>query len=218
VEKTPSIIIIEDHPVMRAGLVSYFTGTRRWKISGAVSNVEDAKILLSGPYKRKHKYGNTDALNTNADIVLIDIQLENGWGLDIIPWLKDQQKTRGTMPVLAVYSYYDDFAHVSAAMTMGVRAYVCKRRSERELENALLKALDGKIFIDETIQEKFLLNTELIMEFTKREIEVFSLVKSQFTNGQIASRLGLSRRTIENILCSIYDKTGINSRLELQTM
>ncbi|MCL2238298.1 MAG: response regulator, partial [Treponema sp.] len=124
-DKLPSIIIIEDHPVMRGGLVSYFTGTRRWKVLGAVSNIEDAKTLISSPYSKS---------KAKVDLLLIDIQLENGWGLDIIPWLKTQTEKGFQIPVMAVYSSYDDYAHVSAAIGMGVQGYVSKHRTERELE------------------------------------------------------------------------------------
>ncbi|MCL2231423.1 MAG: response regulator, partial [Treponema sp.] len=140
-DKLPSIIIIEDHPVMRGGLVSYFTGTRRWKVLGAVSNIEDAKTLISSPYSKS---------KAKVDLLLIDIQLENGWGLDIIPWLKTQTEKGFQIPVMAVYSSYDDYAHVSAAIGMGVQGYVSKHRTERELENALVKVMEGKTFIDES--------------------------------------------------------------------
>jgi len=213
-DKMPNIIIIEDHPVMRGGLVSYFTGTRRWKVLGAVSNIEDAKTLLSSPYSR-HK---TSALPTAADLLLIDIQLENGWGLDIIPWLKEQTPENIKLPIFAVYSAYDDFAHVSAALSIGIQGYICKRRSERELENALVKVMEGKTHIDDCAQAKLDTNAKLISLLTKREVEILTYVKNNLSNSEIASRLGISQRTVENILSCVYDKTGIKSRLELERL
>ena len=216
-DKMPDIIIIEDHPVMRNGLEYYFTETRRWKVLGAVSGIEDAKTLFSS------LCGKSTAA---ADVLLIDIQMENGWGLDIIPWLKKQTSASSgevsgggfKMPILAVYSAFDDFAHVSAALSMGVRGYICKRRSECELENALFKILEGKTYIDSSAQAKLETNANLISLLTKRETEILTLVKNNFSNSQIASHLGISRRTVENILCCVYDKTGIRSRLELQKL
>jgi len=221
-DKIPNIIIIEDHPIMRGGLVSYFTGTRRWNVLGAVSNIEDAKILLSSPYSKPR----TCDSHTAADLMLIDIQLENEWGLDIIPWLKDKKSvSRGEfsgagikIPKIAVYSAYDDFAHVSAALSIGVQGYICKHRSERELENALLKIMEGKTYIDDNAQAKLDTNAKLINLLTKREIEILTFVKNNLSNNEIASRLGISQRTVENILSCVYDKTGIKSRLELQKM
>jgi len=211
-DRTPNIIIIEDHPIMRGGLVSYFTATRRWKVLGAVSNIEDAKIFLSSPYSRH------EGAALMADLLLIDIQLENEWGIDIIPWLKEQKPEKIKMPFLAVYSAYDDFAHVSAALSMGVNGYICKRRSERELENALLKIIEGKTHIDDCAQAKLDTNAKLICLLTKRETEILTFVKNNLSNSEISSRLGISQRTVENILCCVYDKTGIRSRLELQKL
>jgi DNA-binding NarL/FixJ family response regulator len=53
---------------------------------------------------------------------------------------------------------------------------------------------------------------------TRRETDIFTLVKDGLSNQQIAEKLSISRRTVENILHCIYDKTGIPSRLELQKM
>ncbi|MDR0447651.1 MAG: response regulator transcription factor [Treponema sp.] len=199
--KRPGIVIIEDHPVMRDGLAAYFTGTGRWRVTGTASTLAEAKKLLA---------------KTAPDLVLLDIQLEDGWGLDIIPWL-EEQKTRAA-PVMAVYSSYDDYPHVRTALGMGVRVYVTKRRSEQELEQALFKALEGETWIDDTAQKRLQNTTDLFSLLSRRETEILSLVKSGFSNIEIASRLGLSRRTVENILSCIYDKTGIRSRLDLERL
>jgi len=204
------IVIVEDHPVMREGLASYFAGTGRWRVMGTASTLAGAKELLSA---------------VQADIVLLDIQLDDGWGLDVIPWyaeyarLSEQARPASqNAPVMAVYSSYDDYAHVSAAVGMGVRAYVCKRRGERELEEALLNALGGSVYIDETAQSKFHSVTHLEKLLTRRETEILSHVKDGLSNKQIAVRLGISPRTVENILRCVYDKTGIGARLELQKL
>ncbi|GBU28172.1 DNA-binding response regulator [Treponema sp. R8-4-B8] len=200
----PRIVIVEDHPVMREGLASYFNGTGRWHVMGTASTLAGAKELLSG---------------VQADIALLDIQLEDGWGLDVIPWYAQHTKLKDkSSPVMAVYSSFDDYAHVSAALGMGVKAYVCKRRSERELEEALQKALSGAVYVDEAAQAKLHNVTDLISLLTRREIEIVNLVKDGLSNKQIAARLGISYRTVESILHCVYEKTGINARLELQKL
>jgi NarL family two-component system response regulator LiaR len=99
-----------------------------------------------------------------------------------------------------------------------VRAYVCKRRGEQELEAALCSALLGELFIDDSARTKLHNVTALISLLTKRESEILTLVKSGLSNKEAAARLGLSRRTVENILSCIYDKTGIRSRRELERL
>ena len=185
---------------MRNGLAAWFNETGRWHVTGAASTLAEARDLLA---------------RVPADMVLLDMQLEDGWGLDIIPWVAEQ---RSEKPIAAVYSVFDDFAHVSAAIGMGVRAYITKRRSETELEEALLKALDGEIYIDDAARVRLQSVTDLFSLLTRRETEILSLVKSGLSNKQIAARLGISRRTVENILSCVYDKTGIKSRLELERL
>jgi len=200
----PRIVIVEDHPVMSEGLASFFTGTGRWLVMGTAATLAGAKELLS---------------RVQTDIALLDIQLDDGWGLDIIPWYKEQAAlSEKALPIMAVYSSFDDYAHVSAALGMGVRAYVCKRRNERELEEALQKALRGIVCVDEAAQTKMNTVTDLVSLLTRREAEILGLVKDGLSNKQIAARLGISHRTVENVLSCVYDKTGISTRLELQKM
>jgi len=203
-DKITSIIIIEDHPIVRNGLSAFFTAAGRWKVMGTAASLAEAKKLLT---------------SVTVDIVLLDIQLEDGWGLDIIPWLvtRSEQKTN-PLPLLAVYSAFDDYAHVRAALSMGVKAYITKRRSEQELETALRKALEGELHIDEAAQQKLQSISDLCILLTKRETEILNLVKKGLSNKEISSQLGINRRTVENILSCVYDKTGIKSRLELERL
>ena len=206
------IIIIEDHPLVREGLAAYFTDTGRWQVMGTAPSIETAKELLT---------------RAEADVVLLDIQLEDGWGLDIIPWYAaqanpdaqvklDQQSGHEKEPALmAVYSTFDDNAHVNAALSMGVRAYVCKRSNVPELEKALLSALNGKVYIDDRVESRLQKARDVYGLLTKREKEIFTLVKSGLSNKQIAAQLGITCHTVENIMSCVYDKTGIDSRLEL---
>jgi DNA-binding NarL/FixJ family response regulator len=196
----PGIAIIEDHPLVREGLAAYFNKTGRWQVMGTASTLAEAKELLA---------------NIRPDLVLLDIQLDDGWGIDIVPWYSEQNYE---VPLMAVYSAFEDFAHVSAALGMGVKAYVCKRRTEQELENALFKALEGEEWIDEAARVTYKTYTDLTSHLTKREKEILSLVKRGFSNDQIAASLGINRRTVENLIYCVYDKTNIRSRIKLQEL
>jgi DNA-binding NarL/FixJ family response regulator len=193
---THSIIIIEDHPLMREGLASFLAVTGRWEVRGKAATLTEAKELVT---------------YIETDIALIDIQLDDGWGLDIIPCLPGKTLT-------AVYSAFDDYSHVSVALGMGVKAYICKRRSEKELEDVLLKVLEGETWIDDTAQVRLNNTKNLFSLLTKREAEIMQLVKTGLSNSQIAAKLDVSRRTVENILSCVYDKTGIHSRREIERL
>jgi NarL family two-component system response regulator LiaR len=204
-----SIVIIEDHPVMRKGLAGYFAGTGRWRMLGTAANLEEARKLLSFP----------DTSGTNVrgtlfpDVVLLDLQLGKEWGLDIIHWLDTRSAPK--RPAVAVYSTFDDYTNIMTAYNMGVRAYVCKDRREAELEAALIIMLKTGSFIDETFRDELAAVTNKLNRFTKREAEIFGLVKKGLSNVVIAETLGINHRTVDNILSCIYDKTGVKSRLDL---
>jgi DNA-binding NarL/FixJ family response regulator len=198
-----TLVIIEDHPVMRKSLAAYFEGTGRWRVLGSFPNLEDAETFLIQS-------------ENAADIFLLDIQLEKGWGLDIIPWLRCQNSEK--TPAIVIYSNYTDYAHVNAALSLGIQGYVSKSRNEEELEAVLETVLQGGHYIDKTVERELAAISDAVSLLTKREGEIFTLVKSGLHNKQIAGQLGISRRTVENILSSIYDKIGISSRMELQKL
>ena len=196
------IAIVEDHPLMRGALASYFGKTGRWDVKGAAANLSEAKALFA---------------EISTDVLLLDIQLGEEWGLDIVQWFMEQ-KAGVVLPMVAVYTNYNDYAHVSLALSMGVRAYICKHRNEKELEEALLKALEGGLCVDDTAGAKIEYIENLFNILTKREIEIVTLVKYGLSNKQIAGRLNISHRTVENILHAVYDKTGVDNRLALQKL
>jgi len=67
-------------------------------------------------------------------------------------------------------------------------------------------------------QKKLQTITDLFSLLTKRETEILNLVKHGLSNKEISCQLDISRRTVENILSYVYDKTGIHSRLELERL
>jgi DNA-binding NarL/FixJ family response regulator len=173
-------------------------------VLGSAGTLKEARALLSATE------------TAGPDILLLDIHLEKAWGLEIIPWLK--QRNREKIPAVVVYSAFDDYAHVSAALSMGARGYVNKKQSETELEAALDIVLSGGVYTDKFAEQVLQNAADLIGLLTKREAEIFTLVKDGFSNQEIAEKLSISRRTVENILHCIYDKTGIPSRMDLQKM
>ena len=198
-----NIFIIEDHPIVMESLSAFFSDSGRWKVLGASSSLAAAKEKIS-------KLSAQD-----IDVLLLDIQLEDGWGLDIISWMKEQKMK---MPLIAVYTAFDDYGHVSTAMSLGVKAYITKRHNKQELEDAIHNALSGIVCIDETAQMKLNAVTNYSAMLTKREAEILTLVKTGLSNKEIASKLNISFRTVGNILSCVYDKTGIRSRQKLERL
>jgi DNA-binding NarL/FixJ family response regulator len=200
-----SIVIIEDHPVMRKGLAAWFAGTGRWQVLGIAAGLAEARDLFS-------------ELAALPDMLLLDIRLSpqdgaDTMGLDLIPWLR---KKFGKMPAVVVYTQFDDYAHAASALGFGVRGYVCKYRSEEELETVLHAALEGQVSIDKAVEPKLKNAGEARKLLTRREAEILGHIREGKSNKRIAAALGISPRTVENLLSRIYFKTGIASRSDLQ--
>jgi DNA-binding NarL/FixJ family response regulator len=156
------------------------------------------------------------------DILLLDIQLgaqngagaaEGALGLDLIPWLREKF---GKTPPVVVYTQFDDYAHANAALGFGIRGYVCKYRSEEELEAVLHGVIRGEVSIDKAVEPKLKNAAEAQKLLTPREAEILRHLREGMSNKRIAAALGISPRTVENLLSRIYFKTGIASRADLQ--
>jgi DNA-binding NarL/FixJ family response regulator len=198
-----NIVIVEDHPVMRKSLAAWFAETGRWNILGAAANLGEAAALLCPPR----------AADGKADAVVLDIQLEGAWGLDLIPLLR--RRFGKDAPPCVVYSAFDGWAYLSAALNAGVRGYVSKKFDEPELEKALQTVLAGGEYVDPSMRAHMNRITAMIDRLTRRETEVFNLAREGLSSRRIAASLGISPRTVDNILSIIYDKTGIADRKEL---
>ena len=187
---------------MAEGLAASLEKTGRWQVIGKAATLVQARELL---------------LKAEPDILLLDIQLKDGSALELIPWLNEQSRLT-KLPALVVYSGFDDYARVNTALRLGVDAYVLKHRNEEELEEILQTVLKGGRYIDKEALEKLETVKGVFCHLTRRELEVLNLVKEDLSNSQIASRLNIKQRTVENILSCIYDKTGVKSRIELRQM
>ena len=194
-----TIFIMEDHPIVSESLASFFNDTGRWNVLGSSSTLAEAKEIIP--------------ILKNIDVLLMDILLPDGWGLDIVTWLKNQNIK---IPLLAVYTAFDDYSYVSTALNLGVMVYLTKLRNKEKLESAIINAFDGIICIDEDAQRKINKITSLTDILTNRESEILINVKKGLTNEEIAVNLGINVRTVANIISCILDKTGIKNRRTLE--
>ena len=124
---------------------------------------------------------------------------------------------RGSPPVL-VYSAYNDYAHINAALRSGVRSYICKSQRVEDLLEAMNDVASGKTAFPSSLIQHLTEVSSLTLSLTRREREVFTMVQRGFSNKEIADRMGVAVRTIENNLSILYDKTGVKNRRELEKL
>ena len=195
-----TLVIIDDHEVVRSGLPSLLDNN--WQVAGSAATLDEAKELFR-------------SLENPPDLILLDLELGREWGLDIIG---DKSFGRGKFPPVLVFSVYDDFAHVNAALRSGAKGYVCKSQSTAELLTAMEDISSEKVNFPPAMLQRHAITSDKLQGLNKREHKIFYMVQQGKNNNEIAAEMGVSVRTIENNLSVLYDKTGTKNRKELEKM
>ena len=193
------ILTIDDHAIVRDGVKGLF--------SAATAQFGEAR---SGPEALALVQEN------DWDIAVLDISLGARSGLEV---LKDIKRLRPKLPVL-ILSMHADEQYAIRAFKSGASGYVNKASSGDELRKAILKVAKGGRYVSPALAETivFDLNTgdkPLHEYLSNRELEVFVLISSGKTVGEIANLLALSDKTISTYRRRILDKMHMRTNAEL---
>jgi len=196
-----SIVLIDDHPLAIKGIGEWLSSTGRFAITGTAKNLSEAIAMLK----------NISAL---PRIIILDVSLGDEDGLELIPELKSICEDRNqSMPEILVCSMYEDPFLIQRAIDSGAKAYVPKTTEPDEILKAIDTLLEGGVYIN----PKYMINKpkNAWSILTSRENEIVTFLKRSLSPKQIAKRLNISLRTVENHLAHIYAKTDTTSRDEL---
>jgi DNA-binding NarL/FixJ family response regulator len=158
------------------------------------------------------------------DLALIDLDLPDGSGVDVVGALHHHQPR--ALPV--VVTIYDDDAHLFPALQAGAFGYLLKDQPTEVLVAQLLRLLDGEPQLSPPIARRVLahfangaqLRTTLLrpgddaVHLTERETEVLQRVAKGYTLLEIAQQFGLSRHTVDHYIKQVYRKLNVSSRAE----
>jgi len=196
-----SVLIVDDHPLLRRGLRDVISGNSRFKIVGEAADGEEAMRLFA---------------TLKPDIAIIDIDMPHLNGLETIRALRQQALAVKTI-ILTMYSEEDMF---NAAMDLGAKAYVLKENAANDIVAALEKVALGEVFVSPMMLEagqrrservrELLLGKPQIESLTPAERRILKLVGEDYTSKEIADRLKLSVRTVENHRQHICDKLKLH--------
>jgi DNA-binding NarL/FixJ family response regulator len=204
-KKQKRIFIVDDHPMMRQGLVQIIGAETDLVICGEAENAERA----------------LDAIKSlKPDLVLADISLPGKNGLELI---KDFQTLQPGLPVLVI-SMHDESLYAGRVLRAGGRGYIMKQEGGKKLMQAIRQVLEGKIYVSEKmsadILETFSGNRagsegSPVEKLTDREFEVFQLIAQGKSTRDIAEKLHLSVKTVEVHRANIKAKLKLKSASEL---
>jgi len=205
-----NVLLIDDHPMVNSGLASILEETGRFRVTGQVTSLTEAKKFIQETIFIKTKF---------PSFIILDISLNDENGLDFLPFLENFCKEKKiSMPFVLICSVLEEPIRIQSALKMGASGYVSKASSKDELLKAIDAILNEEIYLSEKQSDKINKSYRLYSKFTKREMEIFALMKEKKSNKQIADELGINFRTIENHVSNIYFKTGTANRDELMKL
>lgn len=181
------IMIVDDHPMMRAGLMQLINKQPDIEVCGEAGDPAEAMKLLVG---------------CRPDLILVDISMKGASGLEFI---KDISAIHGQIPTLVV-SMHDEKVYAERALRAGACGYIMKEESAGYLIVALHRVLEGGIYLSKEMSSRLLKtfgNPESsnsdspLQKLTDRELEVFRLIGQGRTTEEIARQLHISTKTVD---------------------
>ena len=170
-----------------------------------------------------HKYNTVASTleglsNQQPDILLLDINLPDGNGIDLC------KKLNGLYPQLKIIalSSFSEIAFVKRILSNGASGYLLKNTSKEELIVAFKTVLEGQQYLQPDIQKKLLQNSlgqkkaaSFIPKLTRREKEVLTAISEEFTTQEIADKLCISTKTVETHRMNLISKLGARNSVGL---
>jgi two-component system, NarL family, response regulator NreC len=198
VRVTTSVLLVDDHALMRAGIRRLLEREGDFVVVGESGSAEDAVVKA-----RAHQPG----------LVLLDLVLPRRGGAEAIA---DIHKVSPDSKVLIVSSQASPSA-VRAALTAGASGYVPKRAAETELVTAIRAVIAGRGYVDPDLGAKLVVPVDEpgVSPLSERERDVLYFLALGLTNQEIGKRLFISVRTVDTHRAHIMQKLRLNTRAEL---
>lgn len=190
------ILLVDDHPMVREGLVARLQAVSRFEVVGEAGGRAEALALLS---------------TSAPDVVLMDVGLKDGNGISLgAEMLAAQPAIK-----LLMFSMYDNPEYVQRALTAGARGYVLKDAPAQEIVTAIDAVAAGGTFLSAAVSGRLFRGQAPKPVLTPRESEILSALGRGASSKQIARELDLSVRTVEAHRQSIKRKLELDGQAEL---
>ena len=193
------VLVVDDHALHRDGIRQILGQQPDIQVAGEAESAERALVLVN---------------QLHPSVVLMDIRLPGMNGIDATRRIRrDHPGTR-----VLVVSAYDDEEYIRGALEAGASGHLSKAAPGRQLIEAVRAVAAGGTVIEPAVLNHLLAGTSSAplpaAQLTERELAVLELLAHGLHNKQVATRLGISRRTVERHCDNIYDKLGVGSRTE----
>ena len=201
--KKITVAIVDDHKLIREMWTKLFSERSDIEVIGESGQQDDAVEMIK---------------NKRPDIVLLDINLAGGSGMDAVPLIR--KYSPGTK-IIAV-SMHSKPVYAKKMMQMGAKAYVTKNSSQDEMFRAIETVMNGGQYVCTEIKDILsgqILSAEEdqpnVNDLSLREIEIIRLIKNGLSSKEIAAKLNISVRTIEVHRHNILKKLKLKNAASL---
>lgn len=193
------ILVVDDHPLLRGGVIRLINQQSDLTCCGEAGTVAEAQVA---------------AAQLKPDLVILDLRLKGGDGLDLIKSLKAEFPSLR----MIVLSQYEAPLYVERALRAGALGYVVKEQAAEELLSAVRTVLAGEVYLTRGMSAR-LLHTFVgatpgtprsgIDQLTDRELQVLQLLGAGMSTRRVAEELKISFKTIETHRENIKRKLGV---------
>jgi DNA-binding NarL/FixJ family response regulator len=198
------LVLVDDHPIVLQGLRQLFERQEDFGVTACCPDAESAFAAV-----QSHR----------PDVLVLDLRLPGQSGLDLLRRLSDEGPACATVLLTAAITD----AEALDAIKLGVRGLVLKESPPATLVNCVRQVYAGQQWLDQKVVTRAFTKVldreaavrEVSQDLTPREIEITRMVAEGLRNRAIATRLNISEGTVKTHLHNIYEKLGVDGRLEL---
>lgn len=188
------LLLVDDHPVVRDGLRGMLEAAPEFEVVGEASDGPSGVRL---------------ARSLRPDVVLMDLRMPGGGGVDAIAELAAQEVPSRVL----VLTTYDTDRDIMAALDAGATGYLLKDARREDLFAAIRSAARGESVLSPAVATRVVSRVRTrSQELTDREAEVLALVARGRSNREIAAALFVSEATVKTHLGHVYEKLGVKDR------
>lgn len=199
------VLIVDDHPLVRESLTTLIQQQPGLVVCGEAGTQDDAMATIE---------------TSSPDLVIVDISLGRGSGLDLIKDIKARYPNLATLAL----SMHDETIYAERVVRAGARGYVMKRESTKKVIEAIRHVMNGELYLSPEIMnslaKKFVAGRAptsalSLDDLSDRELEVFRLLGRGYETREIAHSLDVSIKTIQTYCARIKEKLRIRTGTEL---
>jgi DNA-binding NarL/FixJ family response regulator len=202
--KLAKILIVDDHPLVREGLAMRISTQPDLEVCGEASTEDEALAAVE---------------QTRPDLMIVDLSLKAGHGLDVI---KRTKKHHPAVKMLVV-SGFQESLYAERALRAGAMGFLNKQQSHDVVIDAIRTVLRGELYVGPDVSQRLIAQSLGIRDQTRppidqlsdRELEIFRMIGEGITSGAIAKQLHLSTHTIDTHRENIKRKLGAKNSAEL---